>query len=746
MSETACPTCGKTFDDAGGGVCPHCGASTLPPPESVGPSIERPLPHDDDRTRAVPPPSAQETLDGAHPGPSAGTDGEVEGRGERTFSRYRIMGELGRGGMGIVYKTYDPKLKRVVALKVLLAGDAASGEEVERFFREAESAASLHHPNIVPIHELDVHEGKHFFTMDFVEGEPLSKIVRDTRTGIEPQRAVEIVRDVAHAVHHANEAGVIHRDLKPANVLVTPDGRPMVTDFGLAKQVKGDSNLTQSGSALGTPSYMAPEQARGRVKEIDARTDVYALGAVLYELVTGLPPFVGATPFEIMEKVAYADPIPPRVFNRACPRDVETICMKCLEKERGRRYASAEALADDCDRFLKDDPIAARPASVVYRVRKRLARHRAVSVVAALALATVVGLTAWYLASLRRSLRETERERDRAVEAEKEETEQRKLAETRQREAEAAKAAETKQRKAAERAIGEAEAARDREAFIFYNTVGGLVMANRYAEAAARIDQEGDRYAATKYGDAIRKLRSLAGRGGRASDAADGDAPYELAMVLDCTGSMGPVISTIKARITSMMALVQEKRPRSRFAVIGFRTRDDSEMPSPVNSGLTSDREGLAEFCKKLEASGGGVEAVTDGFRAAVVDLDWSAEARKAIVIIGDEAPPESNRDAVESMYQLAWDARSRGIAVSTLTTSRTAWLYYMNYVRNTDPERAAVILAVYGTMERLKNTFRLPVFEEAARIGGGRALGGSDTRDTIRAIRAVGLGDFSTK
>jgi len=227
--------------------------------------------------------------------------------------------------MGIVYKTYDPKLKRIVALKVLLSGEAASGEEVERFFREAESAASLHHPNIVPIHELDIHEGKHFFTMDFIEGRPLSKMIKDET--IPPRRAVEMIRDVALAVHHAHEQGVIHRDLKPANILLTEDGRPMVTDFGLAKQVQADSSLTQSGSALGTPSYMAPEQARGRVKEIDARTDVYALGAVLYEMVAGMPPFVGATPFEIMEKVAYDDPIPPRVFNRACPADVETVAL-----------------------------------------------------------------------------------------------------------------------------------------------------------------------------------------------------------------------------------------------------------------------------------------------------------------------------------------------------------------------------------------------------------------------------------
>jgi len=390
-------------------------------------------------------------------GPPVTPDAPAESPDKKSFSRYNILGEIGRGGMGIVYKTYDPKLKRVVALKVLLSGDAASGEEVERFFREAESAASLHHPNIVPIHELDVHEGKHFFTMDFVEGKPLSKVIRETDTGMEPRRAVEIIRDVAKAVHHAHESGVIHRDLKPANILVTPDGRPMVTDFGLAKQVKADTSLTHSGTALGTPSYMAPEQARGRVKEIDARTDVYSLGAVLYEAVTGLPPFTGATPFEIMEKVAYADPIPPRVFNRACPQDVETIALKCLEKERGRRYASASDLADDCGRYLAGDAIAARPASVIYRVRKRLARHRAVAAVSTIALAALIALAAWSYVRIVRERNEAlrqrdaaERERDRAVKAEKKEAAQRALAESREKEAEAARAAETEERQRAD--------------------------------------------------------------------------------------------------------------------------------------------------------------------------------------------------------------------------------------------------------------------------------------------------------
>ncbi|MHC4199714.1 MAG: WD40 repeat domain-containing serine/threonine protein kinase, partial [Planctomycetota bacterium] len=362
--------------------------------------------------------------------------------------RYEPLGELGRGGMGVVYKAHDSKLNRVVALKVLIAGEGASHEEVERFFGEATAAARLRHPNIVPIHELDVKEGRHYFTMDFVEGGPLSKLIVERK--LTPLRAVAMLRDVARAVHHAHEQGIIHRDLKPGNIIITPDGQPMVMDFGLAKQVESDKKLTRSGVAMGTPEYMAPEQARGETKAADARTDVWALGAVLYEMVTGLPPFVGATSFDIVTRVVHDDPIPPRKHNHACPRDVETICLKCLEKDPRRRYQTADELAEDCRRLLDGEPIAARPASLVYRTRKKLARHKAVTAVSTAAAAAVIGLTAWYVGSLRQSLRETERERDRAVEAEQKEAEQRRVAE-------AAREAEAKQREAAERAR-EAEA------------------------------------------------------------------------------------------------------------------------------------------------------------------------------------------------------------------------------------------------------------------------------------------------
>jgi len=353
-----CPKCAKSFapDRPTGEItCPHCGATF--PAEALAETKElrsaRPSATDETLadTNARP---TDETLPVAAPAAHASAT-------PTDFAGYEILGELGRGGMGIVYKARDAKLNRIVALKVLIAGEGASQEQVERFFREAESAAKLKHPNIVPIHELNIHAGKHYFTMDFVEGTPLDEVIESGE--LTPQKSMEYMEQVARAVHHAHEQGVIHRDLKPSNIIISNDGRPMVMDFGLAKEVDVEGGLTQSGTALGTPQYMSPEQASGASRDVGPVSDVYALGAVLYEMLTGRPPFVADNIMSLLNAVVGEDPVPPRMVDPRIPRDAEVICLKCLEKELGRRYQSAKELREDCQRLLAGYESEARKAA-----------------------------------------------------------------------------------------------------------------------------------------------------------------------------------------------------------------------------------------------------------------------------------------------------------------------------------------------------------------------------------------------
>ncbi|HEX5271579.1 MAG TPA: serine/threonine-protein kinase, partial [Gemmataceae bacterium] len=274
---------------------------------------------------------------------------------------YEVLGELGRGGMGVVYKARQVKAGRVVALKMVLAGGHASAAEMGRFRREAEAIARLQHPNIVQMFEVGEHHGLPFFSLEFCPGGSLDrKLVGKPLPA--PQAALLLER-LALAVQAAHEKHVVHRDLKPANVLLAEDGTPRVSDFGLARKLD-EVGQTQTGSLLGTPSYMAPEQARGSGHKAGPPADVYALGAILYECLAGRPPFKAATYAETVRQVLEQEPAPPRRVNPAVPRDLETICLKCLHKEAARRYPSAAELADDLRRFLEDRPIRARRSTV----------------------------------------------------------------------------------------------------------------------------------------------------------------------------------------------------------------------------------------------------------------------------------------------------------------------------------------------------------------------------------------------
>lgn len=337
-----------------------------------------------------------------------------------TVSGYEIRRVLGRGSMGVVYKARQVNLNRTVALKMVLAGGHASSDERARFQKEAEALASLQHPNIIQVYEVGEAEGMPFFSMEFLSGGTLEKLTQGG-VPIAPKKAAEIIEKLARAMAVAHQHGIIHRDLKPANVLLTLEGEPKVTDFGLAKRlddVGGSGGATQTGTAMGTPSYMAPEQAEGRIKEIGPLADVYALGAILYELLTGRPPFKGMTAVDTMLMVVTEEAVSPTRLQPRLPRDIATICLKCIQKPIAKRYASALELAEDLRRFQDGEPIKAVPVSNWERARKWVRRRPATaaligfSVVACLAL-LAVGIS--FHLELRASMKETEDEKKVAV-------------------------------------------------------------------------------------------------------------------------------------------------------------------------------------------------------------------------------------------------------------------------------------------------------------------------------------------
>ena len=319
-----------------------------------------------------------DSLDSIAPVPAKLPPGEVSGtsHGQPTeFGKYELQGELGRGGMGVVYKARQTDLDRIVALKMILSSQFASEEEVRRFYAEARAAGSLQHPNIIAIHEVGEIHGQHYFAMDYVAGRNLAEILRDGP--IDVDRAAEFMQTVARAVDFLHEHKIVHRDLKPANILVDESGIPHLTDFGLAKLFDSDSHQTRSGTIIGTPSYMSPEQASGRISEISPRSDVYSLGTILYELLTGRPPFREDNPLDTLVQVLEGEATLPARINRRVPRELELICMRCLEKEPNDRYQTAADLADDLDRFLKREPVAARPSGWIHKLRRWTRREPA---------------------------------------------------------------------------------------------------------------------------------------------------------------------------------------------------------------------------------------------------------------------------------------------------------------------------------------------------------------------------------
>jgi len=308
---------------------------------------------------------------------------------------YELLEEVGRGGQGVVYRAHQKSLNRTVALKVIGLGYWATEAHVKRFRREAEAAASLDHPRIVPIYEVGERDGQCYFSMQFVEGGQLDEVV--SRRPMSIRQAAELIAKVARTVHYAHEHGILHRDIKPGNILLDANGEPHLTDFGLARLVESESTITQTMEVLGTPSYMAPEQAVGNNAAVSSVTDVYGIGAVFYQLLTGHPPFAGGTTYQTIKLLLDTEPRQPRLWNPKIDRDLSTICLKCLEKDPKRRYSSALALAEDLERWLKYEPITARRIGLVARGKKWVRRNptRALLAGSLIALIAAVGWNVW---------------------------------------------------------------------------------------------------------------------------------------------------------------------------------------------------------------------------------------------------------------------------------------------------------------------------------------------------------------
>jgi TolB-like protein/predicted Ser/Thr protein kinase/Tfp pilus assembly protein PilF len=390
-----CPKCGAEIPaDAPEGGCPGCLLES-----GLGLHPDAPLAVDDTSTV---------TLTVAPDGSSAGDVEEnaaaAAGQNKKAARVAEILGELGdyellevvgRGGQGVVYRAHQKSLNRTVALKMISLGSWATEAHLKRFRREAEAAASLEHSGIVPIYEVGEGDGCCYFSMRFVEGGQLDQVMK--REPISLRDATELIAKVARTVHYAHEHGIVHRDIKPGNILVDAKGEPLLTDFGLARLVEAESTVTRTKEVMGTPSYMAPEQAVGNNAAVSSATDVYGLGAVLYQLLTGHPPFAGGTTYETIKLVLDTEPRQPRSLNPKIDRDLSTICLKCLEKDPKRRYSSALALADDLERWLKHEPILARRIGLFSRGRKWVRRNPTSALLATslMGLAAAAGWIVW---------------------------------------------------------------------------------------------------------------------------------------------------------------------------------------------------------------------------------------------------------------------------------------------------------------------------------------------------------------
>lgn len=370
MAQISCIECGTVHVQEG--TCPKCAEGT-----TLAPST--PSPHAD-VTMA---PSGSQLPGNPSSDGSSNSDGDSPGK---DFGDYVLLEELARGGMGIVYRAHHKELNRIVAIKMIISGEYSSDLDVQRFQLEAKAAAQLDHPGIVPIYEINSHQGQPYFAMKLVEGGSLAE--NRKRFQDDPRKTAKLIASAARAVHHAHQRGILHRDIKPANILLDEDDQPLLTDLGLAKLSSGESNLTQTGAVLGTPSYMPPEQAMSS-ESITTAADIYSLGAILYELLTGKPPHRGETALETMLQVLSDPVVPVREVDSQIDRSLELICMKCLQKDPDSRYDSADDVADDLERWLAGSPISIKPANLLTRAAQWVRHNQSIMYVVMLLLASM---------------------------------------------------------------------------------------------------------------------------------------------------------------------------------------------------------------------------------------------------------------------------------------------------------------------------------------------------------------------
>lgn len=389
-----CSTCGTVLPpDAPAGVCPRCLLK-------AGMDDSANACADDATLVGEPRPTVSRRDEQVtEPDTSLSSDVSPAGTKVRYFGDYELLEEISRGGMGVVYRARQTRLNRMVAVKMILAGQLASEADVRRFQTEAEAVAILDHPGIVPIFEVGEHDGHHFYSMALVDGESLADQI--ARKPLSPVEAAKLVRTISLAVAYAHQKDVIHRDLKPSNILIDQNGEPRVVDFGLARRKSIESSLTAAGQVLGTPGYMPPEQASGNTDLVRESADIYGLGAILYAILTGRPPFEADSAIDTLKQVADCDPVPPSAINPDVNTDMQTIVLKCLEKRREDRYSTAAELAEELQRYLTGVPIRARPVSMSHRIWRWGQRRPLVSgLVSALIVAVLaIGGLAWQMSS-----------------------------------------------------------------------------------------------------------------------------------------------------------------------------------------------------------------------------------------------------------------------------------------------------------------------------------------------------------